>query len=113
MVGSYAGIVGVVILVGVLGLILGEQPLLGLVNIDILEDVVHLVTGGLLAYVGFGQSHDPGGDGRHACPAGEREDWRLGCRVYATPEGLKGSPTAAMFEEVLRTKAAAGAGVHR
>ena len=29
--------------------------LLGLVNIDIVEDVIHLITGGLFAYVGFGQ----------------------------------------------------------
>ena len=33
--------------------------------------------------------------------AAEREDWRLGCRIYATPEGLKGSPTAGMLEEAL------------
>ncbi len=53
---TYAGVVGVVvILIGVVGLLLGEQPLLGLVNIDILEDIIHLATGGLLAYVGFGQ----------------------------------------------------------
>ena len=31
----------------------------------------------------------------------EREDWRLGCRIYATPEGLKGSPTAGMLKEAL------------
>lgn len=53
---TYAGVVGVVvIMIGVVGLLLGEQSLLGLVNIDIVEDIVHLVTGGLLAYVGFGQ----------------------------------------------------------
>ncbi len=52
----YAQIVGVVLLLlGVLGLLLGERALLGLVNIDIVEDLVHLLTGGLLAYVGFGQ----------------------------------------------------------
>ena len=56
MVRTYAGVVGVVIiLIGVVGLLLGEQPLLGLVNIDITEDIIHLITGGLLAYVGFGQ----------------------------------------------------------
>jgi hypothetical protein len=56
LVRTYAGIVGVVIiLIGIVGLLLGEQPLLGFVNIDILEDIIHLVTGGLLAYVGFGQ----------------------------------------------------------
>ena len=53
---TYAGIVGVVVvLIGVVGLIAGEEPLFGLVNIDIVEDIIHLLTGGLLAYVGFGQ----------------------------------------------------------
>jgi hypothetical protein len=33
-------------------------------------------------------------DGRDLFPTPEREDWRLVCRVYATPEGLMGSPTA-------------------
>ena len=56
MVRTYAGVVGVVIiLIGIVGLLLGERPLLGLVNIDLPEDIIHLVTGGLLAYVGFGQ----------------------------------------------------------
>jgi hypothetical protein len=36
-------------------------------------------------------------DGRDLFPAPEREDWRLVCRVYATPEGLMGSPTAQML----------------
>jgi preprotein translocase subunit Sss1 len=52
----YAKIVGVVVLlVGVVGLIIGdpEDGLLGLFNVDIVEDIVHLTTGGLLAYVGF------------------------------------------------------------
>lgn len=40
-------------------------------------------------------------EGRDLFPAGEREDWRMGCRVYATPEGLRGSPTAEMFKEAL------------
>jgi hypothetical protein len=52
----YAQIVGVVLLLlGVLGLLLGDGLLLGLVNIGIVEDIIHLITGGLLAYVGFGQ----------------------------------------------------------
>jgi len=38
---------------------------------------------------------------RDLFPVIEREDWRLGCRVYATPEGLKGSPTAEMLREAL------------
>ena len=42
-------------MIGVVGLVLGERSLLGVLNIDILEDIIHLVTGGLLTYVGFGQ----------------------------------------------------------
>ena len=40
-------------------------------------------------------------DGRDLFPTPEREDWRLGCRVYATPEGLRKSPTVAMLREAL------------
>ena len=40
-------------------------------------------------------------DGRDLFPVPEREDWRLGCRVYATPEGLRGSPTTGMLREAL------------
>ena len=55
----YAQILGVVLLlVGVLGLILGEGLLLGILNIDITEDIVHILTGGILAYVGFGQADE-------------------------------------------------------
>ena len=51
---TYAKVVGVIIvLIGVGGLVLGEQSLLGVLNIDIAEDIVHLVTGGLMAVVGF------------------------------------------------------------
>ena len=39
--------------------------------------------------------------GRDFFPVAERDDWRLGCRVYATPEGLRGSPPAEMFREAL------------
>jgi hypothetical protein len=53
----YAQVIGVVLLlVGVVGLVLGNQVWLGILNIDILEDIVHLITGGLLAYVGFGRT---------------------------------------------------------
>lgn len=53
---TYAQILGIVlILVGVLGLLLGDTLLLGILNIDVLEDIVHIATGGLLAYVGFGR----------------------------------------------------------
>ena len=54
MVRQYAQVVGIVVIViGVAGLLLGDQLLLGVLNIDIVEDIVHLVTGGLLAYAGF------------------------------------------------------------
>lgn len=51
---TYGQIVGVVLLaLGVAGLLLGDQ-LLGLLNIEIVEDIVHLAIGAVLAYVGFG-----------------------------------------------------------
>jgi hypothetical protein len=51
---SYAQIAGVVVLlIGVLGLVLGDQSLGGLLNIDLVQDIFHLVTGGVLAYAGF------------------------------------------------------------
>jgi Domain of unknown function (DUF4383) len=54
---QYAGIIGaVVVLLGIVGLIAGEGHLFGLINIDIAEDIVHLLTGGLMLYVGFAQS---------------------------------------------------------
>jgi hypothetical protein len=39
--------------VGIVGLAMGEQPLLGVLNIDIAEDVVHLLSGGAMAGVAF------------------------------------------------------------
>ena len=54
MVRLYAKVVGVtVILIGVVGLVLGNKSLLGVLNIDLAEDGIHLLTGGLLAYAGF------------------------------------------------------------
>ncbi len=56
LVRRYAGYLGIaLILTGLLGLVLGERSLFGLLNIDLTEDIIHLVTGGLLAYVGFAQ----------------------------------------------------------
>ena len=56
---TYAQVVGVVLLLlGVVGLLLGDELFLGVLNIDIVEDIVHLLTGGLLAYVGFGRTDD-------------------------------------------------------
>ena len=51
----YARIIGVVLIaIGIMGLVLGNRVWLGLLNVDILEDVVHLITGGVFSYVGFG-----------------------------------------------------------
>ena len=56
MIKPFAQILGVVlILVGIVGLILGDKVWLGILNVDIVEDIVHLATGGLLAYVGFSE----------------------------------------------------------
>ncbi len=54
----YAQILGVVlILIGIVGLVvLGNEVWLGILNTDVLEDIVHILTGGLLAYVGFGRT---------------------------------------------------------
>lgn len=41
-------------------------------------------------------------DGEDLFPMPERAEYALGCRMYATPEGLKGSPTAQMLREALR-----------
>lgn len=49
----YAQVIGVVVLlIAVVGLLAGEGPLLGF-NIELVEDLIHVVSGGLLAYVGF------------------------------------------------------------
>jgi len=43
-------------------------------------------------------------DGQDLFPssAGEQDGWHLGCRVYATPEGLKDHPTGEMIQAALR-----------
>ena len=57
MVRLYAKVVGVtVILIGVVGLLLGDKSLFGVLNIDLAEDGIHLLTGGLLVYAGFAAS---------------------------------------------------------
>jgi len=45
----------VLILIGVVGLFLGDGLALGILNIDVVEDIVHVLTGGILAYLGFGR----------------------------------------------------------
>ncbi|HXT52465.1 MAG TPA: hypothetical protein VN811_15600 [Thermoanaerobaculia bacterium] len=47
-------IVGIVLIVlGIVGVVVGTEPLLGLVNLDTVENVIHLITGGLLLWAGF------------------------------------------------------------
>ena len=40
-------------------------------------------------------------DGEDLFPVPERKEYALGCRMYATPEVLKGSPTVKMLKEAL------------
>jgi hypothetical protein len=55
MIREFAQILGIVlIVVGIAGVALGEQQLAGLVNIDLGADLLHLITGVLLAWAGFG-----------------------------------------------------------
>ncbi len=50
----YAKVAGVtIVLIGIGGVLLGEKSLFGVLNIDIAEDAIHLITGGLMAGVGF------------------------------------------------------------
>lgn len=54
MVKTYAVILGVVlVLLGIGGLLLGDGLLLGLLNVDVLEDLVHVASGGLLLFAGL------------------------------------------------------------
>jgi hypothetical protein len=48
----------VLILVGVAGLVLGDRFLLGVLSITISKHLAHLLTGGLLIYLGFGQTDE-------------------------------------------------------
>ena len=50
---TYATVLGaVLLLLGLVGLLLVDGLLLGLVNVDLLEDVIHLASGALLLYAG-------------------------------------------------------------
>jgi hypothetical protein len=61
LVRTFAKVVGpLLVLTGAAGLLLGETSLAGLLNIDVVEDAVHLISGGLLAYVGFGPTSGSG-----------------------------------------------------
>src|SRR5829696_1218734 len=48
-------------------------------------------------------------DGEDLFPVPERAGYALGCRMYATPEVLKGSPTTEMLWEALAEPEGAGA----
>ena len=43
-------------------------------------------------------------DGEDLFPVPERAEYALGCKMYATSEGLRGSPTVEMFREALATR---------
>jgi hypothetical protein len=51
---SFAQYVGILLVaLGLLGLLLGQAPLLGQLNVEPIVDVVHIVTGLVLVFVGF------------------------------------------------------------
>src|SRR5829696_2113426 len=43
-------------------------------------------------------------DGEDLFPVPDRAEYALGCRMYAIPEGLKGSPTAKMVRAALEER---------
>ena len=55
----YARVVGpTVIRIAIVGLLLGNQPIGGALNIDLMEDAIHLSTGALLTVLGFSRLDD-------------------------------------------------------
>lgn len=55
MVRLFAKVAGaVLVLFGLVGLVVGESYLFGILNVDLFEDLLHLFTGALLLYGGFG-----------------------------------------------------------
>jgi len=48
-------------------------------------------------------------DGEDLFPVPERAEYALGCRMYANPEGLRGSPTTEMLWEALAKMEGTGA----
>ena len=48
-------------------------------------------------------------DGKDLFPVPERAGYALGCRMYATPEGLRGAPTTEMLREALAKMEGTGA----
>lgn len=72
----------------------GFEAEVALVSVETQEEVERL---------GFPGSPTIRVDGRDLFPVPERASWGLGCRVYATPEGMSGSPTAEMLAVALST----------
>ncbi len=68
-------------------------------------ELVAVNSGEEVRRLGFPGSPTIRKDGRDLFPIEEREegreDWYLGCRVYQTPEGSSGYPTAEMIREAL------------
>src|SRR5829696_6922129 len=48
-------------------------------------------------------------DGEDLFPVPERTEYALGCRMYTTPEGLRGSPTIEILREALAKMDVGGA----
>lgn len=56
---EYARALGaVLVLIGVVGLVLGERLVPNALNLVVSKDLAHLLTGGLLAFVGFSQTDE-------------------------------------------------------
>ena len=52
-------------------------------------------------------------DGDDLFPVPEQAEYALGCRMYATPEDLRGSPTTEMLREALAKRDGGGEKVRR
>jgi hypothetical protein len=51
---GYATVTGAsVVLIGIIGLLLGNESLFGVLNIDLAEDAIHLLSGGVLLAAGL------------------------------------------------------------
>ncbi len=66
-------------------------------------ELIHVQDDGQAARLRFLGSPSFQMDGQDLWPE-ERETYSLSCRVYATPEGLRGWPTVEMLEERLRRR---------
>jgi uncharacterized ParB-like nuclease family protein len=67
-------------------------------------DLVAVNTGGETRDLHFAGCHTIRVDSEALFSVAEREEYALGCRMYATTEGLRRSLTAAMLSEALAKK---------